>query len=206
VAVVDPSPIYRRGVLACLGLTGFDGTSTGDILAWLEAPPRRLVLFTIASAEDSLALAELRRTRPDVPVVANLPEATVEAYVHALRLGASSAVAHEAAPEELRTVVAMALAGNVVLPEAVVHALLAGPEHEKRGSDADAPETDEPRPSADQLNWLRSLAAGTTVAELAREVGYSERAMYRLLRALYGRMGVRHRTEALMRAHARGWL
>jgi DNA-binding CsgD family transcriptional regulator len=41
------------------------------------------------------------------------------------------------------------------------------------------------------------------VANLA---GYSERAMFRLLRGLYARIGVRNRTEALMRAKERGWL
>jgi DNA-binding NarL/FixJ family response regulator len=60
-------------------------------------------------------------------------------------------------------------------------------------------------PSAmDRLMWLHHLAAGGTVAELADRLGYSERAMYRMLRALYREMGVRTRLEAVLRARESG--
>jgi DNA-binding NarL/FixJ family response regulator len=57
-----------------------------------------------------------------------------------------------------------------------------------------------------QLEWLRALAQGITVAQLAERHGYSERAMFRHLRDLYARMGAKGRTEALMLANRRGWL
>jgi DNA-binding CsgD family transcriptional regulator len=57
-----------------------------------------------------------------------------------------------------------------------------------------------------EIEWLRTLAAGSTVARLAEGVGYSERAMFRLLRDLYQRLGVKSRTEALMLAQQQGWL
>lgn len=60
--------------------------------------------------------------------------------------------------------------------------------------------------SAERLSWLRALAAGSTVARLADEAGYSERAMFRLLSALYRDMGVDGRVQALMRARDEGWL
>ncbi|MEA2589098.1 MAG: hypothetical protein QOH66_2025, partial [Actinomycetota bacterium] len=41
---------------------------------------------------------------------------------------------------------------------------------------------------------------------LAEKVGYSERALYRLLHALYGRLGVSNRTEAILQASRRGLL
>ena len=49
-------------------------------------------------------------------------------------------------------------------------------------------------------DWLRRLARGDTVAELAQSADYSTREMFRLLANLYGRMGVRRRTEALITA------
>ena len=52
----------------------------------------------------------------------------------------------------------------------------------------------------------RELAGGVTVAQLAAQVGYSERMMFRLLRELYDRLHVRGRTDALMLARERGWL
>ena len=50
------------------------------------------------------------------------------------------------------------------------------------------------------------LASGRIVSQLAERSGYSERAMFRLLRKVYVRMQVRNRTEALLRARQQGWL
>jgi DNA-binding CsgD family transcriptional regulator len=63
-----------------------------------------------------------------------------------------------------------------------------------------------PMPSNRELDWLGQLAEGTTVAQLAERSGYSERAMFRLLRNLYNQLNVRNRTEALQLAQDRGWL
>jgi hypothetical protein len=51
-----------------------------------------------------------------------------------------------------------------------------------------------------------TLAGGSTAAERARAAGYSERTMFRLLRALYRKLPVRNRTEALMYARDHGWI
>jgi DNA-binding NarL/FixJ family response regulator len=66
-------------------------------------------------------------------------------------------------------------------------------------------ETD-PAITTDQMAWLRHLASGMTVAELARVAGYSERAMFRLLQSLYRQLGARTRIEAIVRAQEQGWL
>src|SRR5215212_3077932 len=53
---------------------------------------------------------------------------------------------------------------------------------------------------------LAALAGSATVTSLAKSAGYSEREMYRLLSALYSRLGVTTRTEALLRADRWGLL
>lgn len=58
----------------------------------------------------------------------------------------------------------------------------------------------------DEIDWLRALAHGTRVADLARESGYSERAMYRELRKLWNRLGVANRAQGLARAGELGLL
>lgn len=50
------------------------------------------------------------------------------------------------------------------------------------------------------------MAKGVTIQELAKKVGYSERALYRLLHGLYGRMRVSNRTEAILQASRWGLL
>jgi DNA-binding CsgD family transcriptional regulator len=56
------------------------------------------------------------------------------------------------------------------------------------------------------VEWLRALSQGITVSQLAETMGYSERAMYRLLRDLYQRMDVKTRTEAVLKASQSGWI
>ena len=60
--------------------------------------------------------------------------------------------------------------------------------------------------SARDVAWLRALADGVTVSSLARASGYSQREMYRLLAALYARLGADSRTDALLRADRAGLL
>jgi NarL family two-component system response regulator YdfI len=72
-------------------------------------------------------------------------------------------------------------------------------------SEQDARPARRSAPPAQQVTWLRRLAAGWTVARLASDAGYSERAMYRLLHALYRQIGVHTRLEAIILAHEEGW-
>jgi DNA-binding CsgD family transcriptional regulator len=50
------------------------------------------------------------------------------------------------------------------------------------------------------------MAKGATIQQVAATVGYSERALYRLLHGLYGRMRVSNRTEAILQASRWGLL
>jgi DNA-binding NarL/FixJ family response regulator len=92
-----------------------------------------------------------------------------------------------------------AVNGHTLLPIGVLRALAS--------SAAAGPiATDAQMPAPRETEWLRQLAEGRSVARLANAAGYSERMMFRLLRELYDRLGVRSRTEALMRARERGWI
>jgi DNA-binding NarL/FixJ family response regulator len=97
----------------------------------------------------------------------------------------------------MRQVFEAAVSGTSQLPTEVVRVLLS------RGEPV--PDSSE-MPSPREAEWLQQLANGLTVAQLADQTGYSERAMYRLLRSLYAKLGVKTRMEALMFARERGWL
>jgi DNA-binding NarL/FixJ family response regulator len=56
------------------------------------------------------------------------------------------------------------------------------------------------------LERLRALAGGTTVAQLADDNGFSEREMFRILSDLYESIGVKNRTEAIVWAARYGVL
>jgi DNA-binding NarL/FixJ family response regulator len=69
-----------------------------------------------------------------------------------------------------------------------------------------APLQDKEWITPEEVEWLRFLAEGATVHELAEKVGYSERALYRVLHGLYGRLRVANRTEAILQAQRWGLL
>jgi DNA-binding NarL/FixJ family response regulator len=155
------------------------------------------MLLTMADGSDWTLLQQLRGVATRLHVIAVLAEPSAPVGARAVRAGASSVLFREMTAEALRRTVAAAIDGQAVLPADVVDALRSGPAH---GPDGDAPL------SAEQMSWLRHLAAGMTVAQLARIAGYSERAMFRLLQSLYRRLGVRTRIEAIVHAQERGWL
>jgi DNA-binding NarL/FixJ family response regulator len=197
IAVSDPLPVFRHGLKAVLGSTVFDPEAPSDLVAWSRDEQPRLVFLTLQSAQDWSLLVELQKAATAVTVVAVLTDISTPTWVRAILSGAAAAVPRDAPPETIRRVFEAVMSGESLLPFDVVRALASG-----REPAAVNRERLEPR----EIEWLRGLATGATVAQLAERAGYSERAMFRLLRDLYSRMRVKNRTEALMRANERGWI
>ncbi len=198
IAVVDPLPIYRRGIMAILRDAGANPETPEDLLAWVARPPRRVIFLTLASDHDWELLARLCKASAEAMVVAVLSDSSTASYVRALSAGAAAAVPRDASPEQVRQIFEEAVHGVSVLPSDVVRALARTSE--------EVADYNRSGPADHEISWLRDLAGGLTVSQLAERAGYSERAMFRLLRQLYGRMEVRSRTEALLRARQQGWL
>ncbi|WP_018685534.1 response regulator transcription factor [Actinokineospora enzanensis] len=193
ILVVDPLPLYRRGVAAVLAAAGHPVETHADPLAWVRQPGDVVVLLTLLVEHDWDVLRRLCALAGAHVVIAVLDGGTT-AGVRALRLGARSVVPRAATGEVLRRAVVGTIEGQAVMPAAVAAELVAGDR------------SDTVRPvSTEEVAWLRQLAAGVTVGRLASAAGYSERAMFRLLRGVYRRMGVRTRIEAIMLARESDW-
>lgn len=192
VAVCDSASSYRRGLGAVFAAAGYAVQEVDDV----RAQDVDAVVYTIRSASDWQVLREVASGNPDVKLVALLVDPTPDRHAEALRQGAHAAVAWEAAPESICSVVAAALAGTTLLPTSVARAI---------AGSAPAP-YDPEWITEDEIGWLRLLAGGATVQQLADKIGYSERALYRLLHGLYGRMRVSNRTEAILQASRWGLL
>ena len=197
IAVFDPLPLVRYGIVAALRDAGLNGETPDDILAWIDDDHRRLIVLTLHSATDWEHLAQLRRSYDHVLVVALLTDDTVTTQVRALTSGAVAVLPRHAPAETVRAAVEAVIGGHTALPIEVVRRLTA--------ADVQA-NPDATAPSPREMEWLSGLSIGITVAQLAKQAGYSERMMFRLLRELYNRMGVGGRTEALLMARERGWL
>jgi DNA-binding NarL/FixJ family response regulator len=196
IAVWDPLPIYRRGMMTALAGAGLSPEEPEDLLEWSAERQRRVAFLTVQSKQELTLLTQLRGSWPDLILIAVLAEENVEMHVKAVEAGATAAVGRTATPEEVLEVFNAAIRGVSMLPAEAVRALAAP----KAPND----ETIQLKPR--EIEWLRALSEGKTVAGLAENVGYSERAMYRLLRDIYRRMHAANRTEAVLKASRAGWL
>jgi DNA-binding NarL/FixJ family response regulator len=192
VAVFDPLPLFRLGLLAALGEGGTELMSRADLERW--SPLEGGVLLLSLPDEEEWVAPD--RTGPTVQVIAILHDFTVTRAARALRAGAVNVVPRDAPATEFRRVVEETRAGSLTLTLAVLRAAIATPRVTREALDL----------SDDELLWLRTLAAGRSVTEIAETAAFSERMMYRKLRELYRRLGVSNRTQALIRARDEGWL
>jgi DNA-binding NarL/FixJ family response regulator len=193
VTVTEPTLAFRRGLESSLVAAGLRPESPPDVVSWAADGPERVVVVTLDETESCHLIDQV--TTAGGAVVALLPEPRLDAFVHALRHGAVSAVDWGADPDAIASVVAAACRGLAVLPSQVARSLA---RQVDRGHG--------PVVGDDELAWLLSLAAGQTVVDLATEVGYSERSMFRKLHDLYEKLGVQNRSSAIREAERLGLL
>jgi DNA-binding NarL/FixJ family response regulator len=194
IAVVDPLPMFQQGIAGALEASGHAVETPADVMAWAHQGVATLVLLTLMSERDWELLSRLCAGATSPLVIAVLGNESAALAARALRAGARSVLPRTVAAVTLRRTVEATIDGQAVMPAGVV-AVLGEPDTvAERG------------PSGNQLSWLRQLANGATVAQLADRAGYSERAMFRLLGSLYRQMGVRTRLQAIMRAQEAGLL
>lgn len=194
VAVAGHPPMYTRGLAATLGDHGHRTDVPENLLDWARRPGPLVVFLALAQEEDWTMLRSLLTQRADAAVVGVIAEPGVRDVARAVIAGAVGVMPLDAEPATVGEVLHAALRGDSVVPVRVLRALAAGSAGPGR------PVTEA------EVGWLRELAAGTTVARLAEQAGYSERMMFRLLADVYTRLEVTTRTGALMRAREEGWL
>jgi DNA-binding NarL/FixJ family response regulator len=197
IAVSDSTPALQRGIAAMLVEAGYRVEAPEDVVSWAQQEARWVVFMGLRSAEDWSRLEAVAKGRHGLTVVAMLEDTAVPIVVRAVAAGAAAVVSRDASPDTIRLALEAAVEGRSLLPTDVVENLLepVEPSRDRREG-----------PSERELEWLRALASGLTVSQLASRTGYSERAMFRLLRQLYARLGVGNRTEALIRAQEQGLL
>jgi len=184
--LIENAQAFRRGLTDALTRAGF---TLVDDPSMAEA--------TIITMRDDTECDAIETHSDSTTVLALLPDPSAAAHAHAMSHGASAATDWNSDPDEIVVVLADAIAGLVRLPISVARLLAA------EWPDAHALRPDvEPEEAA----WLTDLAAGATVARVADEAGYSERAMFRKLHDLYTRLGVSSRAEAIVAAERFGLL
>jgi DNA-binding NarL/FixJ family response regulator len=191
IAVVDPLPLFRQGAAAVLSAAGHRVETPDDALAWSQSRRHAVVLLTLAERPDWTLLTRMHN-ESSVAVVAMLQDLH-PGGVRAVHLGARSVLPRACDAVTLVRTVEATASGQSVLPADVLDSVV-GEGHSGL------------RVSEQQMGWLTLLAAGSTVAEVAAQAGYSERAMFRILKQLYQEIGVEGRMQAVLRAQELGWI
>ncbi|NND01640.1 MAG: response regulator transcription factor, partial [Acidimicrobiia bacterium] len=150
-----------------------------------------------ARADQLDEVSEFRNEHPHVAVLTVSPNVGVAEFAASIRAGASSVVAEDASVENLMAVLEHITSGMSSAPMTIMHALAV-----RVAAGFGEALSVEP----EDLGRIRALANGSTVSQIAAESGFSEREMFRLLNTLYGRLGVKNRTEAILWASRHGFL
>jgi DNA-binding NarL/FixJ family response regulator len=198
--VVDPLPLYRQGVTACLSDLGcaVEVDVPPDLATWQADGERHVVVISLCSPAEWQLLAELHATRPNLLLLAMVDTRDAGAYVTAIRQGATSAIPRTCSPHDLKVFFTALINGTATLPVEAMRSLVASADPDELHLKG--------HPSDREVAWLRQLAQGRTVAQLADSCGYSERMMFRRLREVYDKLDAQTRTQALMSARDHGWL
>lgn len=193
VAVANVPPVYFRGLCTVLREAGHRPTAPRDVIGWAARTRDATVLVGVDACSDLAYVRHLASSSEDSVVVALLTHAGPRRLAHCLDLGARAAVDMCATPDDIMCTIHGAWTDKTVLPYDTA-AFMA------RWTPVPIDPTD------DRVRWLRRLADGVTVDRLAEDIGYSRRAMFRLLAEYYTELGAANRTQALLAAARRGLL
>ena len=197
IGVVGGTPMWRRGVTSVLADAGYLAVEHPGLSEWRPGRSGRALLLYVAAASDLLPLSEFAEAHPHIPVIVVAPELGVAEFAASVKAGAISAISADEPGELLLATLEHAIAGRASAAVSIVRALsmrIAAGFGEALSIDAVS------------IARLKSLAAGSTVSQMASETGFSEREMFRLLGELYSRIGVANRTEAIVWASRHGLL
>jgi len=197
VGIAGYTPIWRRGIASVLADAGFLPSEVAELSEWKPGRDGAAVIVGAFEASSWDSVARFSETYPLIPVVAVIPELTVGSYAQAVRAGAIGVLGADESTDSIVTVLETSLVGRAAAPEELIRAMAL---RIPVAPDAAA------WVQAGEAGWLRQLAAGVPVCDIAEHVGYSEREMFRMLHDLYVRIGVRNRTEAIIWATRHGLL
>lgn len=189
---VAREPEERLADVISNALVGFDGLAVRETGA--EGFDSDLAVIRASSPLQASPIRDAIDSWAPTPVLVVVESATDAAEVYEiLRSGASGVVDDASEPGLLVAAVLACLHGGVVLPQRAAELL----------AERNAPAA---VLSNEEQQWLRALDAGSTIAAVAADAGYSERSMYRRLSSLYRRLDVDNRSGAVAEARRLGFL
>ncbi|WP_157546579.1 helix-turn-helix transcriptional regulator [Hamadaea tsunoensis] len=187
ILVVSHVPAFGEGIAAYLTGKGFDVAQPVDPLRWLRDTTADAAVVIVGTPAAEKIIRTLNAEHPKLAIVGLLSAPDPVDCRWLLDAGAHAAIPWSASSAEILQALLSALGGFTTLPTEVARAMARTVPGRAAMVELDPQET----------LWLRQLARGGSVVDLARRVGYSQRELHRRLAQLYRRMGVATRPEAI---------
>jgi two-component system invasion response regulator UvrY len=198
VLCVDDHAIFRQGVRQILlqhdRQMRIGEAATADAAIQLSRETRwDLVILDLSLPDRSglQLLSELKRERPDLPVIVLSIHAEDEYAVRALRNGASGYLTKESAPEELITAVQKVIRGGRYLPPSLAEKIVfayASPDSQEKPHQA---------LSERELEVLRLIGAGKSLKEIAAMLSLSVKSVGTYRARLLEKMGMQTNADLI---------
>lgn len=196
IGVCNAAPLFTLGLRSVTENGSYTFHVVDDVEGWTATHRPPVLLMDIRNGDDLESLVGLKHEHPRSVVITLVDETSPKAVAQAIVAGASGAISRYSSPSEVMFALNAGMHNSTVLPLTVVRELVS----------SQVTEVTEVELEREEVEWLQSLARSTTVARVGEEAGYSEREMYRRLKRMYHKMGVRGRTEALLKASRLGWI
>ncbi|MDQ4099682.1 MAG: response regulator transcription factor [Chloroflexota bacterium] len=217
VIVVEREPLYRRGMVGCIGaderfeVVGSAGTAAEGYQLAEEVSPDVALVGTTLDTVPGLAFAtEMRRRYPAVAVIVVAADESDDELFAAIRASASAYCGRDVAEELLCELVWRSSQGEYVINEQ----LLTKPYVAARVLDqfranvsGDPALTSAFMPLTErELEILRKVSDGMTNAEIGYALGISAQTVKNHVTSILRKLAVNDRTQAVVTALRRGWL
>jgi DNA-binding NarL/FixJ family response regulator len=173
VLVADDHAIVRRGLRQILAETpdvmvGGEAATAQDVMRLVQDERWSVVILDISLPGGSGLdlLADIRKARPELPVLILTVHPEDQYAVRAIRAGAAGFLTKESAPEKLIEAVRKVATGGRYVSAELAETLASVLAGENRGAPHE-------RLSDREFEILKMLASGKTVSEVARDLGLS---------------------------------
>jgi DNA-binding NarL/FixJ family response regulator len=212
VLLVEDQQLVREGLKGLLGLSedvrivgeASDGAEALELLAGLEAEAMPDVVLSDMRMPrlDGLGLLRALAARAlAIPVVLLTTFDDASAFDEAVRAGARGFLLKAISPETLLQALRDVASGGTALRPSLT-TRMERPASERAFTAADQPDPLSPK----ELQVLRLVASGRSNTEIAALLGNSEGVIKNHCSAIFSKMGVRDRTQAVLRAIDLGWI
>ncbi|ACZ40641.1 response regulator transcription factor [Sphaerobacter thermophilus] len=205
ILVVDDHPVVREGLVAILeaqeDLTVVGEAGDGDqaVQQYRDLKPDVVLMDLAMPGTDGVqAIQEIKRIDPNARVVVLTAYDTDERILQAVQAGASGYLLKGAPREDIFRAVRVVYRGGSLLEPVVAGKLL------NRMGDLLRGEPVEEELTARELDVLTLMARGLRNKEIAYELSITERTVKFHANAIYRKLDVSGRTEAVSKAIQRG--